>query len=209
MKTRHWRGRRCFVPPRFADYISTSDSAGEPFGRGAAGSLSLKLLGGVVLVLTCEMLVCSVTAFTSWGINHSTKPSATPGASHNIRSQLPFYLPRPSRPRSFQALPSSLPPATSQEAAGPLLAGPCPGFLQTPVREGLPKVHRHTTVLEVSRSRHPGLAELLCNTRLLYYLLLWPCKCLCRYRDLMLLPIVSNPSGLRRAPVSYSSCPVL
>lgn len=109
MKTRHWRGRRCFVPtPCFADYRSTSDSAGEPVGQGAAGSLSLRLLAGVVLVLTCEMFVCSATAFTSWDINRSTTPSATAWASRNIHLQLPFYLPSPSHPRSCQALPSSL-----------------------------------------------------------------------------------------------------
>lgn len=210
MKTRHWRGQRCFVPLRFADYMSTSDSAGEPFGQGAAGSLSLRLLAGVVLVLTCEMFVYSMTAFTSWGINHSTKPSATPGASHNIHSQLPFYLLSPSHPRLFQALPSSLPPATCQEAAGPSVAGPCLGFLQTHVGERLPKMHRpKMPVLEISRSKHPGLAELVCNTQPLYHLPLWPCKCLCRHRDLMLLPIVYNPSALRQAPVSCSSCPVL
>ena len=178
---------------------------GSPLAKEQLAHFPSGCLGRVVLALTCEMFVCSMTAFTSWGINHSTKPSTTPGASHNIRSQLPFSLPSPSHPRSFQALPSSLPPATCQEAAGPLVAGPCLGFLQIHVGERLPKVHR----LEISRSKHPGLAELVCNTQLLYHLPLWPRKCLCRYRDLMLLPIVYNPSGLRQAPVSYSSCPVL
>lgn len=52
---------------------------------------------------------------------------------------------------------------TCQEAADPLVTRP--SCKPVPGR-GFQKGHRHTPVLERSRSKHPGLAEQVCNTQL-------------------------------------------
>ena len=115
-----------------------------------------------------------------------------------------FLSPKPFSSQIVSGITLCSAPATCQEAAGlsvVLPAYPCQGE----VAKG---AQAHASAAE-KQSKHPGLAELVCNTQLLHRLPLWPCKCLCRYRDLMLLPIVYNPSGLRRVPVSCGSSPVL